>query len=119
LRPCLILTVTENGFGKRTEADEYRLQSRGGSGVINLNATPKVGKTVAIQLVDDTSELMVISQWGKIIRIDTKTVREAGRKTQGVRLLNLDAEDKVAAAVVIPPDEVNGNNHEEQGTLLQ
>ena len=66
---------------------------------------------------------MVISQFGKIIRIDTKTIRAAGRATQGVRLLNLEADDKVAAAVIIPPEELNGNgngNHEgEQGTLLQ
>jgi DNA gyrase subunit A len=114
----LILTVTENGFGKRTEVDEYRLTARGAQGVNNLKATSKVGKTASILLVNETSELMVISQWGKIIRIDTKQVRAAGRATQGVRLLNLDAEDKVAAAVIIPPDEVNGKE-EEQGTLLQ
>ncbi len=114
----LILTITENGFGKRTDVDEYRLTARGAQGVNNLKATPKVGKSASILLVDETSELMVISQYGKIIRIDTKTVRAAGRATQGVRLLNLDAEDKVAAAVIIPPDEVNGKD-EEQGTLLQ
>jgi DNA gyrase subunit A len=114
----LILTVTENGFGKRTDVDEYRLTARGAQGVTNLKATPKVGKTSSILLVNETSELMVISQWGKIIRIDTKTVRAAGRATQGVRLLNLDAEDKVAAAVIIPPEELNGKD-EEQGTLLQ
>ena len=101
-----ILTVTENGFGKRTDVDEYRLQSRGGKGVKNVNATPRIGKVSSIQLVDDSSELMVISQWGKIIRIDTKQIREAGRATQGVRLLNLEAEDKVAAAVIIPPEEL-------------
>jgi DNA gyrase subunit A len=113
----LILTVTENGFGKRTEVDAYRLTARGAQGVTNLKATPKVGKTASIMLVNENSELMVISQWGKIIRIDTKTVRAAGRATQGVRLLNLDAEDKVAAAVIIPPEEaVNGD---EQGTLIQ
>jgi DNA gyrase subunit A len=73
-----------------------------------------------IELVDDTSELMVISQFGKIIRIDTKTIRAAGRATQGVRLLNLEPDDKVAAAVIIPPDELNGNGKDdEQGTLLQ
>ncbi len=104
--PSLILTVTSNGFGKRTDVDEYRLQSRGGKGVINLKTTTKNGKVNAIQLVDETSELMVISQYGKIIRIDTKTIRAAGRSTQGVKLLNLDPEDKVAAAVVIPPEEL-------------
>jgi DNA gyrase subunit A len=113
-----ILTVTENGFGKRTDVDEYRLTARGAQGVNNLKATPKVGKTSSILLVNETSELMVISQFGKIIRIDTKTVRAAGRATQGVRLLNLEPEDKVAAAVIIPPDEVNGKE-DEQGTLLQ
>ena len=113
-----ILTVTENGFGKRTDVDEYRLTARGAQGVTNLKATPKVGKTSSILLVNETSELMVISQWGKIIRIDTNTVRSAGRNTQGVRLLNLEADDKVAAAVIIPPDEVNGKE-DEQGTLIQ
>jgi DNA gyrase subunit A len=114
----LILTVTENGFGKRTDVDEYRLTARGAQGVNNLKATPKVGKSASILLVNETSELVVISQWGKIIRIDTKTVRAAGRATQGVRLLNLEDDDKVAAAVIIPPDEVNGKD-DEQGTLIQ
>ncbi len=112
-----ILAVTENGFGKRTDVEEYRLQSRGGKGVKNMNVTPRIGRVNTIQLVDDASELMVISQWGKIIRIDTKTVRAAGRATQGVRLLNLEPEDKVAAAVIIPPEEVSKD--EEPPTLLQ
>jgi DNA gyrase subunit A len=111
----LILTVTENGFGKRTQVDEYRLTARGAQGVNNLKATPKVGKSASILLVNETSELMVISQWGKIIRIDTKTVRAAGRATQGVRLLNLEPEDKVAAAVIIPPEELK----DDEPTLLQ
>lgn len=114
----LILTVTENGFGKRTDVDEYRLTARGAQGVNNLKATPKVGKSASILLVNETSELVVISQWGKIIRIDTKTVRAAGRATQGVRLLNLEEDDKVAAAVIIPPDEVNGKE-DDQGSLIQ
>ncbi|HEY6490498.1 MAG TPA: DNA gyrase subunit A [Terracidiphilus sp.] len=112
-----ILTVTENGFGKRTDVDEYRLTARGAQGVTNLKATPKVGKTASILLVDETSELMVISQFGKIIRIDTKQIRAAGRATQGVRLLNLEDDDKVAAAVIIPPEEVA--KEDDQGTLLQ
>ncbi len=66
-----------------------------------MKATPKIGKVSSINLVDETSELMVISQFGKIIRIDTKSIRAAGRSTQGVKLLDLEAEDKVAAAVVI------------------
>ena len=110
-----ILAITENGFGKRTDVDEYRLQTRGGKGVKNMAVTPRIGRVSSIQLVDDTSELMVISQFGKIIRIDTKTIRAAGRATQGVRLLNLEPEDKVAAAVIIPPEELK----DDEPTLLQ
>ncbi len=114
-----ILAITENGFGKRTNVEMYRLQTRGGKGVKNMAVTPRIGRVSSIQLVEDTSELMVISQFGKIIRIDTKTIRAAGRATQGVRLLNLEPEDKVAAAVIIPPDELNGNGNHDEPTLLQ
>ncbi|MFZ0632022.1 MAG: DNA gyrase subunit A [Acidobacteriaceae bacterium] len=112
-----ILSVTESGFGKRTDVEEYRLQTRGGKGVINVKTTARNGKVVGIQLVDETSEIIVISQYGKIIRIDTNTVRAAGRSTQGVKLLNLEEGDKVAAAVVIPPEEAK--IEPETGTLLQ
>ena len=110
----MILSVTENGYGKRTPVDEYRLQSRGGKGVINVKTTSRNGKVVAILLVSEDTEAMVISQYGKIIRLDTSEIREAGRSTQGVRLLAMEGGDKVAAAVVIPPEERNGN-----GTLIQ
>ncbi|HEV3038633.1 MAG TPA: DNA gyrase subunit A [Candidatus Angelobacter sp.] len=111
--PSLILSVTENGYGKRTPVEEYRLQSRGGKGVINVKTTERNGKVSGIMLVDESSEVILISQFGKIIRIDTKQIREAGRSTQGVRLLNLEAGDRVASAVVIQDKE------EENGTLLQ
>ncbi len=114
-----ILSVTENGFGKRTNVEEYRLQSRGGKGVKNMAVTPRIGRVNTIQLVDDASELMVISQYGKIIRIDTKTIRSAGRATQGVRLLNLEDDDKVAAAVIIPPEELSKEKEDDQGSLIQ
>ena len=113
--PSLILTVTENGYGKRTPIEEYRLQSRGGKGVINVKTTERNGRVVGIMLVDESSEAMLISHFGKIIRIDTKQIREAGRSTQGVRLLNLEAGDKVASAVVIPENPEEDPN----GTLLQ
>jgi DNA gyrase subunit A len=106
VKKFLILTITENGFGKRTDIDEYRLTARAAQGVTNLKATNKVGKSAAILLVDETSELMVISQFGKMIRIDTNSIRAAGRSTQGVKLLNLEPDDKVAAAVIIPPEEL-------------
>jgi len=115
-----ILSVSENGFGKRTDVEEYRLQTRGGKGVKNMAVTDRIGAVSTIQIVDDSSELVVISQFGKIIRVDTKQIRAAGRATQGVRLLNLEEGDKVAAAVIIPPEELNGKDEEQQqGTLLQ
>jgi DNA gyrase subunit A len=116
VKGSLILSVTENGFGKRTAAEEYRLTNRGGKGVINLKTTERVGKVVGIAQVDETSEVMLISHYGKIIRMDSTTIRESGRNAQGVRLLNMEPGDRVAAAVVIAPDaEPNGGN----GTLIQ
>jgi DNA gyrase subunit A len=117
VKGSLILSVTENGFGKRTPADEYRLTNRGGKGVINLKTTERVGKVVGIAQVDETSEVMLISHYGKIIRMDSTTIRESGRNAQGVRLLHLEPGDRVAAAVVLAPDaEQNGGNG---GTLIQ
>jgi DNA gyrase subunit A len=114
LKGNLILSVTENGYGKRTPADEYRLTNRAGKGVINIKTTERVGKVVAIALVDETSQVMLISHYGKIIRMDSKTIRESGRNAQGVRLLHMEPGDRVAAAVVLAPDEEpNGNG----GTL--
>jgi|GEM_PF-4997166 len=77
----------------------------------------KIGKVTSIQLVDDTTEMMLISQFGKIIRIDTKTIRSAGRSTSGVKLLDLEDGDKVAAAMTIPPEDLK--TQPENGTLLQ
>ena len=115
VKGSLILSVTENGYGKRTPADEYRLTTRGKKGVINVKTTERNGKVVGIAQVAEDSQVMLISQYGKIIRMDSKTIRESGRSAQGVRLLHLEPGDRVAAAVVIPPDEApNGN-----GTLLQ
>jgi DNA gyrase subunit A len=113
IKGSLILSVTENGYGKRTPADEYRLQGRGGSGVINVKTTARNGKVTGIAQVTEDSEVMLISQYGKIIRMDSSTIRESGRAAQGVRLLQLEPGDRVAAAVVIPPEEENG------GTLIQ
>jgi DNA gyrase subunit A len=112
----LILSVTENGFGKRTPADEYRLTNRGGKGVVNVKTTERTGRVVGIAQVDENSQVILISQYGKIIRMDSATIRETGRNAQGVRLLQMEPGDRVAAAVVIPPDEeANGNG----GTLIQ
>jgi DNA gyrase subunit A len=118
LMPNLILTVSENGYGKRTPVDDYRLTGRGAKGVINLKTTAKNGKVVAVLLVSEESQAMLISQFGKIIRMGTDTIREAGRATQGVKLLQLENDDRVAAAVVLPHEETNGNGDGEEPTLL-
>jgi len=116
VKGTLILSVTENGYGKRTPAEEYRLTNRGGKGVINVKTTERVGKVVGIAQVDETSEVMLISHYGKIIRMDSTTIRESGRNAQGVRLLHMEPGDRVAAAVVIAPEEEPGGNG---GTLIQ
>jgi DNA gyrase subunit A len=116
VKGSLILSVTENGFGKRTPADSYRLTNRGGKGVWNVKTTARTGKVVGIAQVDENSQVMLISHYGKIIRMDSATIRETGRVAQGVRLLQMEPGDRVAAAVVIAPEEEpNGNG----GTLIQ
>jgi DNA gyrase subunit A len=98
----LILSISENGFGKRTPLEDYRLTARGRKGVINMKTTPRVGKVVGILSVKDDTDLMIITKQGQIIRIDSSEIRQAGRSTQGVRLVNVEAGDQVAAASLIP-----------------
>jgi DNA gyrase subunit A len=90
--------------------------TRWGSGAIDIKAPPGTGKVAGIQLTDKMPQMMVISQFGKIIRIDTKSVRSAGRATMGVKLLDLDADDKMAAAMVIPHEDPKSPT--ENGALL-
>jgi DNA gyrase subunit A len=97
----LLLSIAENGYGKRTPLENYRLTSRGGKGVINMKTTNKTGRVVGVLLVKEDSDLMIVSQNGKMIRIESSTIRQAGRSTQGVRLVNLEDGDKVAAASVL------------------
>jgi DNA gyrase subunit A len=113
----LLLCISENGYGKRTPLDDYRLTNRGGKGVINMKITNRTGKVVSILLVKEDSELIIVSQNGKIIRIDSSTIRQAGRSTQGVRLVSLEEGDKVAAASVIPETEEGGGPTNGQGDL--
>jgi len=113
----LILSISENGYGKRTELEEYRLTARGGKGVINMKVTPKTGKVVAILSVKEESDLMIITKDGKIIRLEAGEIRQAGRSTQGVRLVRMDDGDQVAAASVIPEAEENGDGGVGEGQL--
>jgi DNA gyrase subunit A len=98
----LILSISENGFGKRTPLEDYRLTARGGKGVINMKLAPRIGKVVAILSVKEDTDLMIITRDGKIIRLESGEIRQAGRSTQGVRLVRMDEGDQVAAASVIP-----------------
>jgi DNA gyrase subunit A len=101
----LMLTVSEKGYGKRTPLAEYRITSRGGKGVINLKTTDRNGPVVAALQVSEESDVMIITSGGKVIRVHSNEIREAGRSTQGVRLLRADEGDKVAAAAAIAEDE--------------
>jgi DNA gyrase subunit A len=102
-----LLTVTENGYGKRTPLDEYRVQSRGGLGIISIHTSARNGRVAGIAYVENEDELMLITQQGKILRMDTKDIRPIGRATQGVRLIEIDDEDLVvslARLVDVPGD---------------
>ncbi|MCI0404302.1 MAG: DNA gyrase subunit A, partial [Acidobacteria bacterium] len=99
--PDLILTVTELGYGKRTEVAEYRLQSRGGRGVINIKVTDVNGPVAAVSRVPKDADAMIITQQGKIIRVRTKQIRAMGRSVRGVRLLKVEAGDHVTACAAV------------------
>jgi len=114
----LILTIAENGYGKRTALEEYRITSRGGKGIINMKTSDRNGKVVAILNVKESSDIFIITKDGKILRLEASAIREAGRSTQGVRLVRLEEGDKVAAASVIPEEENGGNGSNGQGPLL-
>jgi DNA gyrase subunit A len=113
---CLILSISELGYGKRTKLTDYRLTKRGGKGIINMKTTKKTGKVIAILSVTDESDLMIITRDGKMIRIDSGEIRQAGRSTQGVRLVRMDENDSVAAASVLP-EAVEKNGEGPQGNL--
>jgi DNA gyrase subunit A len=98
----LMLSISENGFGKRTPLKDYRLTGRGAKGVINMKITPKIGKVVEVLPVKENTDLMVITRNGQIIRLDSDTIRETGRSAQGVRVVKMADDDKVAAACIVP-----------------
>jgi DNA gyrase subunit A len=104
-----LLTVTEHGYGKRTELDEYRVQSRGGVGIINIQTTERNGRVVGMASVHDEDEFMLITQQGKILRTVSRDIRAIGRATQGVRLIEIDADDRVVSlARLAERDDENG-----------
>lgn len=108
-----VLVVSENGFGKRTDFDEYRITKRGGKGVKTLNITEKTGKLVAIQNVTDDDDLMIINRSGLTIRMSVSDIRIAGRATQGVKLINIKDGDSIASVSV-----VTKSDEEEEGESM-
>jgi len=108
-----LLTVTERGFGKRTEIDEYRVQTRGGVGIINIATTARNGLVVGVAYVQEGDELLVITQQGMILRMQTNDVRSIGRATQGVTLINIESEDKVVSIARLVEKEVEVEGEEE------
>jgi DNA gyrase subunit A len=100
-----LLTVTQKGYAKRTDLEEYRVQGRGGLGLKNLEITDKNGNVVAIAQVKETEELLVITQQGKILRTPTADIRTIGRATQGVRVIDLEGDDIVVSVALVEQDE--------------
>jgi DNA gyrase subunit A len=101
-----MLSISEQGYGKQTAITTYRLQSRGGKGVINMKTTEKTGKVVAVFPVEDDSEIMIITQQAKLIRLEANQIRKTGRSAQGVRLIKTDSGDMVTSASLVEAAEV-------------
>jgi len=100
-----ILTACEHGYGKRSEVEEYRLQSRGGKGVINIRTTDRNGKVVGMLAVTDNDDLIMISEGGIVVRIAVKDIRSMGRATQGVRFIRLEEGDKLVSVARVIKEE--------------
>lgn len=114
-----ILVVSEQGYGKRTHADAYRITNRGGKGVITLNITDKTGNLIAIQKVTDDNDLMIINKSGVAIRMSVEQLRVMSRNTQGVKLINLKKNDEIAAITKIEKEEgVDEEEYDENGNTI-
>ena len=111
-----VLVLSENGYGKRTDLDEYRITNRGGKGVKTINITDKTGSLVSIQAVTDDNDLMIINRSGVTIRTEVKQIRLAGRATQGVRIINLREGDAIASVMAVP---VSENEDETEGVVVE
>ena len=109
-----VLVVSENGYGKRSLIEDYRITARGGKGVKTLNVTDKTGKLIAIKAVTDENDLMIITRSGITIRVAVSDIRLAGRATQGVRLINLREGDAIAAVVCVPKSEAINKEAEDE-----
>jgi len=108
----MLLAVAENGYGKRTEMDEYRRTHRGGKGIITMKTTDKTGRVIGIRMVTDDDQIMLVSSGGKVVRIRVNEIRVIGRNTQGVRLIDVEGEDKVVSIARLVEKEEDDKNGE-------
>jgi len=102
-----VLVVSENGYGKRSKIEDYRITNRGGKGVKTINVTDKTGHLVAIKNVTDTDDLMIITQAGVTIRLPVSKIRMTGRAAQGVKLINLREDDSIASVARVENEDVD------------
>jgi len=114
-----ILVVAENGYGKRSSLEEYRITNRGGKGVKTLNITEKTGKLISINSVTDADDLMIINKSGLTIRMAVEDLRVMGRATQGVKLINIKENDSIAAVTKVMKDDVSEPELDEDGNLIE
>jgi DNA gyrase subunit A len=114
-----ILVVAENGYGKRSSLDEYRITNRGGKGVKTLNITEKTGKLISINAVTDADDLMIINKSGLTIRMAVEDLRVMGRATQGVKLINIKGNDSIAAVTKVMKDDVAEVVVDEDGNVVE
>jgi DNA gyrase subunit A len=114
-----ILVVAENGYGKRSSLDEYRITNRGGKGVKTLNITEKTGKLISINAVTDADDLMIINKSGLTIRMAVEDLRVMGRATQGVKLINIKGNDSIAAVTKVMKDDVAEVVVDEDGNIIE
>ena len=114
------MVVSENGYGKRSSVEDYRITNRGGKGVKTMNITDKTGSLIAIKSVVDENDLMIINKSGIAIRMDVASIRVMGRATQGVKLINLKGKDTIAAIakVEISSDDADLDEYDEEGNLI-
>jgi len=114
-----LLTVTENGYGKRSSIEDYRTQTRGGKGVFSIKTSKRNGKMVSLLLVDDNDELMMVTDKGKLIRTSIEGINVISRNTQGVKLIDLSSGEKLIGIARLPEEEDHGPEDDQEDINLE
>lgn len=116
-----LLAVSENGYGKRSAMDEYRRTHRGGKGIITMKTTDKTGRVIGVRMVTDADQIMLVTSGGKVIRMQVNEIRVIGRNTQGVRLIDMESGERVAAVARLAErdDESDGGEAVAAGSTVE